>query len=148
MFTSEAPRASARENFSDGEYGMRKSIYCAGPMRGIPMFNFPAFNEVSTLLRAQGWDVRSPAEHDINTGFNPDVPLEEQTFDVSEAFRWDIEQLLAVDAVYFIDGWEGSQGATTEHAIAVSLGLQRLYQTPRDDEKYEYLDHVAYRRNK
>ena len=39
-------------------------VYIAGPMTGIPQYNFPEFDRVATLLRAMGYDVVSPAELD------------------------------------------------------------------------------------
>ncbi len=127
---------------------MSKQVYVAGPMRGFPLFNFPSFDTASAALRAQGWEVFSPAEHDIECGLDPaNEDLTGQGFDVTNAFRWDIETLLHVDAVYFLRGWEASQGANTEHSIAVSLGLQRIYEDPRDEQTYYYLPHIAFRRS-
>jgi hypothetical protein len=123
-----------------------RSVYVAGPMRGYPEFNFPAFDAASAELRAQGWQVFSPAEHDRSTGFDPSN-TEMVGFDVTAAFRWDIETLLHVDAVYFLRGWEASQGANTEHTVAVSLDLQRIYQDARDEQQYYYLPHIAFRRS-
>lgn len=39
-------------------------VYLAGPMSGIPRFNFPAFFAAAAVLRSQGFDVVSPAETD------------------------------------------------------------------------------------
>ena len=38
-----------------------KRIYVAGPMSGLPAFNFPAFHEAAADLRACGFDVVNPA---------------------------------------------------------------------------------------
>jgi hypothetical protein len=40
-------------------------IYVAGPMRGIPEFNFPAFHDAAARLRNEGHVVFNPAERDI-----------------------------------------------------------------------------------
>lgn len=41
-----------------------KTLYIAGPMSGIPQFNFPAFIAAAAALRAQGYTIISPAETD------------------------------------------------------------------------------------
>lgn len=43
---------------------MSKVLYVAGPMTGIPHFNFPLFDAVSAALRDQGYTIISPAETD------------------------------------------------------------------------------------
>lgn len=43
---------------------MSKVLYVAGPMTGIPRFNFPLFDAVSAALRGQGYTIISPAETD------------------------------------------------------------------------------------
>lgn len=43
-------------------------VYVAGPMTGIPDFNYPAFNAVADQLRAQGYEVENPADHGIVEG--------------------------------------------------------------------------------
>lgn len=107
-----------------------KAIYCAGPMRGLPQYNFPAFARVTNALRTEGWKVYSPAEHDLSVGFDPTNGLEH--FDLDAALRWDIETILHdVDALYMLDGWEMSQGATLEHTIAQALNYHIIYETPK-----------------
>lgn len=98
-------------------------IYLAGPMTGYPRSNFPAFDEATAALRALGHAVSSPAEHDRHLGFDESRTPEEQGFDLRQAWRWDVEQLLQVDAIALLPGWRDSKGATLEHDIAVKLGL-------------------------
>jgi hypothetical protein len=42
---------------------LRKRIYLAGKMRGVPNFNKPLFDAVTNLLRLMGNEVFSPVEH-------------------------------------------------------------------------------------
>lgn len=39
-------------------------LYIAGPMSGLPQFNFPAFHAAAIALRAAGYAIISPAETD------------------------------------------------------------------------------------
>ena len=43
---------------------MTKSIYIAGPMTGIAMFNFPAFFNAEKQLFHEGWRVFNPAQNE------------------------------------------------------------------------------------
>lgn len=109
-------------------------IYLAGPMTGIPSFNFPAFDVAAARLRRQlGVFVFSPAEHDrcvygpelednptgdpilakINHGFSlRKALLDDLTFICNEA-----------DGIALLPGWENSKGVTAELSLAKALGL-------------------------
>lgn len=112
-------------------------IYLAGPMRGIPEFNFPKFNEVATQLRALGHEVFNPAERDterhngVNIGnATGDVKqaTEEHGFSLRDALADDCEYICkTADAIVMLDGWEGSNGARAEHALAFALGHSIIY---------------------
>ena len=112
-----------------------KSIYVAGPMRGKPLFNFPAFDGASELLRADGWIVYSPAEADRDSGFDETghsgtEPLHELTnFDHREAVTAVCQFIcMEADAVYMLKGWGHSMGARAEWALALALGLEVIYE--------------------
>lgn len=108
------------------------SIYLAGPMRSIEAFNFPAFAAATDELRSQGHVVWSPAEHDVEGGFDPtgmtgDEDLAEVGFDLAAALAWDLHTICtAVEAVVVLPGWEHSTGAQHEVATARMLGLPVL----------------------
>lgn len=105
-----------------------KQIYIAGPMSGMPEFNFPAFFAAQKMLEAQGWKVWNPAEKDgeadldteaVKTG---DAKLAlEKGFDFREAYLWDLTKVVQSDAILMLPDWENSPGARGEHAAAVAM---------------------------
>lgn len=110
-------------------------IYLAGPMRGIPEFNFPAFHEGAAKLRAQGHYVFSPAEADTkrhgkdiskgNKNGDESVAAKEHGFNLREALGVDLAFICAeADAIALLPGWENSKGANAERATAIALGLE------------------------
>lgn len=101
-------------------------VYLGGPMRNYELYNFPAFLEAAAELRKEGYEVFSPAERDLAEGFDPNKGLEEQGFDMAQAWRWNLEQVLKCDAIALLPNWEGSEGAALEQAIAKGLGLEQI----------------------
>ena len=110
-------------------------VYLAGPMRGIPDFNFPAFFKAAEELRAQGFKVFSPAEKDIEDHGedvyknNPtgDVALATRRtgFDMRDAIWADLEYIVwHADAIALLPGWEKSKGVQAELATARFLDLE------------------------
>ena len=100
-------------------------IYLAGPMRGLPMFNFPAFMQAAMALRDLGHFVDSPAERDVAIGFNAGLPLEHpdniEAFDLGEAFEWDFGAILKADAMVVLPNWHDSKGVQAEMVLAMAL---------------------------
>lgn len=113
----------------------KRRIYCAGPMRGFDLFNFPAFDAARDRLAADGWDVISPADMDREIGFDPmrvgidgyALPEVDEDF-VRERIEADVLAVCQVDAIYMLRGWESSTGGRAEHAIAVALGIDIMYE--------------------
>ena len=109
-------------------------IYLAGPMRGIPEFNFPAFFAAAAALRAEGHVVFNPAERDQNahgeacwkgnmTGDLNVGTTKTSGFNLREALRDDTHYIcMEADAIALLPGWEKSSGATAERALGVALG--------------------------
>lgn len=89
---------------------MNLRIYVAGPMTGLPDFNYPAFNAEAERLRAIGYRVENPAN-------NP----KQATW--QEYMREAVAQLAKCDMVVVLPGWENSRGALIENGLAVSLGI-------------------------
>jgi len=108
---------------------MRK-YYIAGPMRGYPQFNFPAFYSAADHLRARGHFVFNPAERDASEGFDPtgfrgDMDeLELAEFDLRAALA-DDTQFICKEAthIYMLPGWSRSMGANAERFLGLALGL-------------------------
>ena len=93
-----------------------KRIYIAGPMTGLPEYNFPAFHAAAERLRQAGWEPVNPAE---NFDGRTDLPREDY-------LRADVKLLIECDAVAMLSGWEDSRGAKLEYLLARELVLPVL----------------------
>lgn len=89
-----------------------KRIYLAGPMTGLPEYNYPAFHAEAARLRGLGFDVENPAENQA-----PACGTWEGYM------RNSVRQMLTCDAVAFLPGWAESRGALLERYIAQQVGL-------------------------
>jgi len=87
-------------------------VYISGPMTGIENFNRPAFFTAADELRAAGHEPLNPAEIDLGTDA-----------DWHEYIRLDIRALTHADAIYLLDGWENSRGATLEKQLADAMQI-------------------------
>jgi hypothetical protein len=106
-------------------------LYLAGPMSNIPGYNFPAFEEATAELRAQGYEVISPAEQDKlrdPTAYelaskSPDGkwnPAETGGLTWAEVLSKDVVIVAdKVDGVALLPGWETSSGARLEAFVGL-----------------------------
>lgn len=107
-------------------------LYLAGPMRGIPEFNFPKFFALAEMVEGMGHDVFNPAHEDMKAGFQPagltgDEDLAELGFDLSGAYMRDLMFICnSAEGVMVMPGWHRSRGAVAEVAVARSLDLKVL----------------------
>lgn len=100
-------------------------VYVAGPMRGLPLYNFPAFDAAENLLTGQGWEVYNPAKVDRDLdGLNPETG--ENIRPVEVYMRRDFEAILTCDAIAMLPGWRRSEGARREYSVATGIGLEVL----------------------
>lgn len=90
------------------------TAYLAGPMSGLPDFNYPSFHATAANLVAAGIDVVNPAEL-----FDGDINRERAHY-----IREGIRALLNCDHIILLPGWRDSSGALTELAVAHELGMK------------------------
>jgi len=88
-------------------------LYIAGPMTGLPEFNFPAFHKAEDRLCAVGFEVLNPARND-----EPSPPTWENWM------RLALAQVVRADGVALLRGWEKSKGAQLEVRVAQALGIE------------------------
>lgn len=119
------------------------TVYIAGPMRHHEEFNFPAFDGAAKRLRAEGWTVYSPAEHDRSIGFDEHGtdPSPEQ---LAQMMRWDMATIAISDAIYLLPGWETSEGARRELDVARACGLIVMEAPTLPDGEHRYWNGQAW----
>lgn len=102
-------------------------IYIAGPMSGIKDHNKPAFMSAAYTYERMGFNVFNPIMSKVSR------LVQDGKLSGSEAYR----RCLALDLKYICEtatdilmlkGWETSKGARAEHATAVALGLNIIYE--------------------
>ncbi|WP_333810768.1 dATP/dGTP diphosphohydrolase domain-containing protein [Timonella senegalensis] len=104
----------------------KKTVYIAGPMTGLPEFNFPAFDTARDKYSTQ-FSVTSPADHDREQGFDPTgltghENLADLGLSLEETLLWDLQRVADADGLILLKGWEKSSGARAELALAAALG--------------------------
>lgn len=112
-------------------------VYLAGPMRGIPAFNFPAFASAAHALRTKGLTVVSPHEMDEAAGYDFTnatglETFESLDFDIDVRLAEDIETIARCDAVVCLQDWTLSYGAKCEVFFAFATG-RKVFQYDRPD---------------
>ena len=100
-------------------------IYLAGPMRGIPDWNYPAFQQAATVLRELGHTVVSPHEADEVVG-GPEAASQ----DMPATMRRDLDLVLQQEAVVLLAGWSRSHGACLERHAADVVGIPVFLYNP------------------
>ena len=116
-----------------------QSIYIAGPMKGHEHNNEDAFAEAAHKFKEQGFEVFNPLELSSSLSSFLDVPLEELSF--REIVCNDIITIVeACTHMYMLNGWQYSEGAKVEHALAQWLGMTILYQDSESLKEAQHYD--------
>jgi hypothetical protein len=106
-------------------------FYLAGPMTGIPQFNFPAFHEAAAKLRAAGYVIQSPAEMDDpkTTAAAMASPDGKPGSGSPNGDTWgdflarDVKIIAdGVHGIILMPGWEKSRGARLELFVSMLCG--------------------------
>lgn len=87
-------------------------VYVSGPMTGLPEYNYPAFRVAERLLRRAGHEVINPARGMVDGWTWTDYA------------RRGVQDVCQAQAVALLPGWEASQGAQLEVAVARKLELR------------------------
>lgn len=108
-------------------------VYIAGPMRGLPNWNFEAFDEATKRWQEAGHNAFGPAalfraiDYPMETG--------EERGHCTHAIQVDLACIYAADAIALLPGWEKSRGVTVELSVAQFLGL-KVYDAVTMKEMY------------
>lgn len=94
-------------------------IYLAGPMRGLPDDNRPAFDEAAESLRRLGHLVFSPVDHERAIGQPVGIT---DGRELRTQILWDLERIAESDLVVLLPGWIGSAGVRLELEMARFVG--------------------------
>lgn len=108
-------------------------IYLAGPMRGLPESNFPAFNHAAGILRSIGHEVHNPADKEN---------IKWETKCLENYMEVDLPEVCKCEAIVLLPGWLMSRGACLEYLVADYL-RKKAYEFQEN-----ILDHLRYLRRK
>jgi hypothetical protein len=99
-----------------------KIFYLAGPMTGLPGFNYDAFDIAAAELRAMGWDVINPTELDSEAerirfrnsadGDLSQIPLGMPSY--GDLIGRNMPYVLQADGFVLLPGWPESKGVMLE----------------------------------
>lgn len=104
-------------------------IYISGKITGLPIEEVrQRFSDAATLLDAIGFDVVNPLDNGID-----------ESADWKEHMVADIKMLLDCDAIYMMDNWMQSRGASIEYDIANRLNMAVWFESKIQSENKNVL---------
>ncbi len=97
---------------------MSRRVYIAGPMTGLHLWNFPAFDEAKKFLDTMGYEPVSPADNDRKNGMDEFHPPDKSNAVLKDLIIWDLTAVADSWGIYLLKGWMRSPGARLEHDLA------------------------------
>lgn len=95
-----------------------RRIYIAGQITGNPKYK-EQFLSAELKLTLEGWNVYNPAQNNC--------------YSYREYIDTGLHQLMHSDAIYLLNGWKESKGATLEAQYAMTVGLDILHEVNADE---------------
>ena len=106
---------------------MKLKIYIAGPMRGYVNNNHKEFDKAERVLSSKKiWEPINPARVDREEGVDPADDMTK--LELKQALKRDVDLVFQCECMFMLRGWERSEGARMEHALATALGMGIQYQ--------------------
>lgn len=102
-------------------------VFISGPMSGKPNDNVEAFHNAEVELKRRGYSVWNPAWQQFS---------DDTDFTREDIHDIDLRALEKCDAIYMLDGWEGSNGARVEYSHARALGKKIMYECLFSDNEW------------
>lgn len=112
-------------------------LYLAGPMTGLPQFNFPAFHAAAAVLRSQGVEIVSPAELDSDAIKGEAIKSTDGKLSAEGTIGGETwGEILArdvivisdtVEGIVFLPDWHKSRGARLEAFVALLTGKKHFF---------------------
>jgi hypothetical protein len=126
-------------------------VYLAGPMSGIPAFNFPEFKRVTALLRSCGWEVISPAEEDHKEGIGAAAEASPDGDPTGMPITWgsflarDVKLIAdgGIQGIVFLKGWEKSRGARLEASVGLLIKGMLFFEQQDDGQDWEHFAEIG-----
>jgi Domain of unknown function (DUF4406) len=113
-----------------------RKFYIAGPMGGIPFWNYPLFKKVTAEYRAKGYEIFSPAEHDTKLHGKEIAPASGSIEEAAQEHGFSRRMVLGddlawiakeADGIVMLPGWENSGGAMAEWMLAKTIPIEIHY---------------------
>ena len=94
----------------------KPKVYISGPITGLEEKVYKNnFNSTELYLTGLGYDVVNPVSY-----------TEDPSWKWEDYMKRDIKLLVGCDYIYFLEGWQASDGASLEYVIAKNVGIKTL----------------------